>query len=104
MALARDAYALAGKLSSRNLEAARALRRSAVSVPARLAGALSGEETKRREELLGALGALADVARFAETAGTEGEVELAPDLARRAEALDRAVLAAFEEAARELTS
>jgi hypothetical protein len=104
MALARDAYALAGKLSSWNLEAARALRRSAVSVPAHLAGALSGEQTRRREELLGALGALAAVARFAETAGSEGEAELAPDLARRAEALDRAVLAAFEGAARELTS
>jgi hypothetical protein len=96
MALAREAYLLADRIAASDPEGARALRRSAVSVPARLAGALSSEEAESREELFAALGSLAQVARRAAAAGAAGEPFLAGNLARRVEDLDRAVLAAFE--------
>ncbi|MFN2387360.1 MAG: four helix bundle protein [Thermoanaerobaculia bacterium] len=90
MDLARDAYALAEGLRTDDAEASRRLRRAAVRVPARIAGALSASAEGRTEHVLAARGALAEVTRQARRAGSVPPS--APDLAARAERLDPAVL------------
>ena len=57
MDLARDAYALAEGLRTDDAEACRRLRRAAVRVPARIAGALSTNAEGRTEHVLAARGA-----------------------------------------------
>ena len=49
MALARAAYAVAEEVAERDPEEARLLRKAAVSVPARVAGALAADEALARE-------------------------------------------------------
>lgn len=90
MDLARDAYALAEGLRVEDADACRRLRRAAVRVPARIAGALSSVAEGRTEHVLAARGALAEVSRQARRAADNGDV--APGLAARADRLDRAVL------------
>ena len=65
IAITRDAYALAESLRTRDAAAATRLRRAAVAVPARVAGALESLGSHRAEEVLAARGALAEVARQA---------------------------------------
>ncbi|HEY7113812.1 MAG TPA: four helix bundle protein [Thermoanaerobaculia bacterium] len=65
IAITREAYALAEDLRSRDAAAARSLRRAAVAIPARVAGALESRGRRRAEEVLAARGALAEVARQA---------------------------------------
>ena len=65
IAITRDAYALAESLRARDAAAATRLRRAAVAVPARVAGALESRGSHRAEEVLAARGALAEVARQA---------------------------------------
>jgi purine nucleoside permease len=84
MALVHEAYGLADQVRAHDPEAARLLRKAAVSVPAHVAGALTaGEEQARATEVSGARAALADVAARAEVP--------APALSRRARALDLSV-------------
>ena len=71
MALARDAYALADRVKDASPETARSLRKAAVAVPAHVAGAISDGPDKRREHVLAARGALAEVARQAGRAPDE---------------------------------
>jgi hypothetical protein len=91
MALTRDAYALAERVRHTSPDAARRLRKAAVAVPAHVAGALSEAPDKRREHVLAARGAIAEVARQA--ARSRGESSR--DLARQAETLDLTVLFEF---------
>lgn len=92
MELAREAYALAGQISDPGVSSS--LRKAAVSVPARIAGALSTEETERDEHVLAARGALAEVSRQA-ARDRDGQGSAGPSfrrLAERADALERALL------------
>jgi len=91
MALTRDAYALAERVQDASPDTASRLRKAAVAVPAHVAGALSGAPAKRREHVLAARGAIAEVARQA--AGSRGEPSR--ELARQAETLDLSVLFEF---------
>jgi four helix bundle protein len=69
MRLVREAYGLADELRGRDPEAALGLRKAAVSVPARVAGALSARQAAERDaEASGARAALAEVAARAERA------------------------------------
>ena len=98
MALARDAYALADRVKDASPETASRLRKAAVAVPARVAGAIADGAEKRREHVLAARGALAEVARQAAQAPDEA----GNDLMRLAETLDLSVL--FEFGATEVLS
>jgi hypothetical protein len=90
MALARAAYAVAEELAERDPEAARLLRKAAVSVPARLAGALSTDELFARDsDASEARAALGEVAARAERLPTRGGTSR--DLALQARALERSV-------------
>jgi hypothetical protein len=90
MALAHEAYAVAEQLRGRDPEAARLLRKAAVSVPAHLAGALSAEEAFAREtDASEARAALAEVAARAEGLPTRGGLSRA--LLRHARDLERSV-------------
>ena len=91
MALAREAYALADRVKDASPETASRLRKAAVAVPAHVAGAITDGADKRREHVLAARGALAEVARQAGRAPGEDSRELA----RRAETLDLSVLFEF---------
>jgi hypothetical protein len=91
MALTRDAYALAERVKDASPDTASRLRKAAVAVPAHVAGALSGTPAKRREHVLAARGAIAEVARQA--ARSRGEPSR--ELARQAETLDLSVLFEF---------
>jgi hypothetical protein len=91
MALARDAYALADRVKDASPETASRLRKAAVAVPAHVAGAISDGSEKRREHVLAARGALAEVVRQAGEAPDEASRELA----RLAETLDLSVLFEF---------
>ncbi len=91
MALTRGAYALAERVKRDSPDAANRLRRAAVAVPAHVAGALSEGPDKRREHVLAARGAIAEVVRQA--AGSPNESSRA--LAREAETLELAVLFEF---------
>ena len=88
MSLTGDAYALAERLRGESPELARRLRKAAVSIPAHVAGALSAEPGSRREDVIAARGALAELSRQASSASGEDS----RTLARRAEDLDRSVL------------
>lgn len=91
MALTRAAYALAESLKDASPDTASRLRKAAVAVPAHLAGALSGSPDKRREHVLAARGAIAEVARQAARSRGESSRELS----RQAETLDLSVLFEF---------
>lgn len=91
MALARDAYALADRVKDASPAAAQGLRKAAVAVPAHVAGAITDGPDRRREHLLAARGALAEVARQAARAPDED----AQNLTRLAETLDLSVLFEF---------
>ena len=91
MALTRDAYALADRVKETSPETARSLRKAAVAVPAHVAGAISDGVARRREHVLAARGALAEVARQAGRTPEEGSQELT----RLAETLDLSVLFEF---------
>jgi hypothetical protein len=90
MALTQAAYGLAERMRPGDPGTARRLRRAAVAIPAHVAGALSTDDESRRDHVLTALIALAEVSRRAES--VEGaERAAAADLARRAAELERAV-------------
>jgi hypothetical protein len=91
MALTRDAYALADRVKDASPETADRLRKAAVAVPAHVAGAISDGPGKRREHVLAARGALAEVARQAARAPDEASKQLT----RSAETLDLSVLFEF---------
>ena len=99
MRLVHEAYGLADELRGRDPEAALGLRKAAVSVPARVAGALTARETAERDaEASGARAALAEVASRAERAsgGTPS------GLSQNARKLERSValeLASLQEGA-----
>ena len=95
MGLARDAYELAGRIRAGDPEAARSLRRAAVSVPAHIAGALAADRAAGREaDVVSARAALAEVARHAELApGSSSPASLSAELGRHARALERSVAA-----------
>lgn len=91
MALARDAYALAERVKDSSPETASRLRKAAVAVPAHVAGAITENSDRRREHVLAARGALAEVARQAGRSPGEASLELT----RQAETLDLSVLFEF---------
>ena len=91
MALTRGAYALAERIREASPDAASRLRKAAVAVPAQVAGALSEGPDKRREHVLAARGAIAEVARQAAASNGESSRELA----RQAETLELLVLFEF---------
>jgi len=94
IALARDAYAIAGEVAAREPDEARLLRRVAVAVPARLAGALEADRLEARAvETFEARAALEEVAAVAERVPTRGGSGRA--LARRARALEGSVRRSF---------
>jgi four helix bundle protein len=90
MALTHAAYELADKIRPDDPKMARQLRRAAVAIPAHVAGALTTDEDSRRDHVLTARGALAEVARQAERAGP-GQPTAAEGLTRRAGELERSV-------------
>jgi hypothetical protein len=88
MALTRSAYTVAERLAPTDADGARALRKAAVSVPALVAGALSGEQAdSRATDAAGACAALDEVARRA--SGIPGPA--ADELERQSRALEDAV-------------
>lgn len=91
MALAKAAYAVAEEVADRDPEEARLLRKAAVTVPARLAEALSSEEAVARgSDVSDVRAALDEVATRAGRLPTrEGSSR---ELARRARALERSVV------------
>ena len=90
MELTRAAYAVAEELAGRDPEEARLLRKAAVSVPARLAGALSTEEVFARDsDVSEARAALEEVAERAERLPTRGGTSR--ELVRKARELERSV-------------
>ena len=91
MSLTRDTYSIAERVREFSPELARRLRKAAVSVPAHIASALSGDPERRAEHMMAARGALAEITRQAARAELEG----CEDLGRRAGALDRSVLFEF---------
>ena len=91
ISLTHAAYDLAERVRPSDPRTARHLRRAAVAIPAHVAGALMADESTRREHVLTARGALAEVSRQAGRAEEAGELEAALELARRAGELDRAV-------------
>ena len=91
MALARDAYALADRVKDASPERAGRLPVGAGAGPAHGAGAIADGADTRREHVLAARGALAEVARQAARAPDE----TGNDLTRLAETLDLSVLFEF---------
>lgn len=93
MALAHQAYGVAEALKPRDPEGARLLRKAAVAVPARVAGALTaGDGAEREMETSGARAALSEVAARASAASASEE---AAALAQRAGSLSRSVTLAL---------
>jgi hypothetical protein len=91
ISLTHAAYELAERVRPSDPITARHLRRAAVAIPAHVAGALSGDDEARRDHVLTARGALAEVSRQAGRAEAAGEPVAAAAVARRAGELDRAV-------------
>src|SRR6476659_7573065 len=91
MALAREAYDLADRLKVFEPETAGRLRKAAVAVPAHVAGAITEDSERRREHVLAARGALAELARQAARAPGEASRKLT----RQAETLELSVLFEF---------
>ncbi len=91
MALARDAYDVAECARERSAVTSTRLRKAAVSVPAHVAGALSGGPKEQAEHMCAARAALAEVGRQAATAQAEG----GQALAHRAMDLDKRILFEF---------
>lgn len=85
MSITRDAYALAERVRERQPETAQRLRKAAVSVPAFVASALEAVGSDRDDSALRARGALAQVAREADSTdepGRDALAESADELAR----------------------
>ncbi|HSE63361.1 MAG TPA: hypothetical protein VLG15_07085 [Thermoanaerobaculia bacterium] len=91
ISLTHAAYALAERVRPSDPLTARHLRKAAVAIPAHVAGALTSEEDARRDHVLTARGALAEVSRQAGRAEAAGDAAAAAELARRAGELERAV-------------
>jgi hypothetical protein len=91
MALTREIYTMAERLTSLDPDRARRLKKTAVTVPARVAGAAGTAGPERLEHVAAARTALAELSREALDTGEADDAELA----RRADALDRAVLFEF---------
>lgn len=91
ISLTHAAYALAERVRPSDPLTARHLRKAAVAIPAHVAGALTSEEDARRDHVLTARGALAEVSRQAGRAEAAGDAAAAAELARRAGDLERAV-------------
>ena len=91
ISLTHAAYDLAERVRPSDPTTARHLRRAAVAIPAHVAGALTGDEDARRDHVVTARGALAEVSRQAGRAEAAGDPAAAAELARRAGELDRAV-------------
>lgn len=91
ISLTHAAYDLADRVRPSDPTVARHLRRAAVAIPAHVAGALMAADDARREHVLTARGALAEVSRQAGRAKAAGEPGAAAELARRAGELERAV-------------
>jgi hypothetical protein len=91
ISLTHAAYALAERVRPSDPLTARHLRKAAVAIPAHVAGALTSEEDARRDHVLTARGALAEVSRQAGRAEAAGDPTAAAELARRAGELERAV-------------
>lgn len=91
ISLTHAAYDLAELVRPADPITARHLRRAAVAIPAHVAGALTSDEEGRREHVLTARGALAEISRQAGRAEASADPATAAELARRAGALDRAV-------------
>jgi hypothetical protein len=94
MALARDSYALAGRVKETEPDLARSLKKASVAVPAQVAGALEVSGEKRRDHVAAAREALAELSRLgchAREAGVDG----AGELVSRAEDFARSVLFAL---------
>jgi hypothetical protein len=91
MALAKAAYAVAEEVAARDPEEARLLRRAAVTVPARLAEALSTDEDLARESDASDVRAALDevAARAVRLPTRQGSSR---ELALRARALERSVV------------
>jgi hypothetical protein len=95
MALTRSAYTVADGLAPTDADGARGLRKAAVSVPALVAGALSGEQAdSRAADAAGACAALDEVANRASR--IPGPV--AAELVRQSGALEDAVRREFRPA------
>ena len=93
MALTHEAYGVAERIKPRDPEGARLLRRAAVAVPARVAGALSADDgLERATEASGARAALSEVAQRAANASASSE---SAALARHAGMLSRSVALAL---------
>ena len=93
MALAHEAYDVAETLRPRDPEAARLLRKAAVAVPARVAGALTADEdVERATETVGARAALSEVAVRASGAPASGKADA---LVRHADSLSISVALAL---------
>ena len=97
MELAQEAYSLAEELRVEHPEFSRRLRKNAVAVPARIAGALSCDDAARDEHVLAARGALSEVSRQAarQEKGRPAAPGPVSSLLARAERLDRAILFEF---------
>ncbi len=98
MSLTRDSYALAERVKDREPDLAKSLKKSAVAVPAQVAGALEASPEKRGEHVLVARGALAELTGHARRSGVPG----ADELVQRARDLERSIL--FELGAAEVFS
>jgi hypothetical protein len=93
MALAHEAYGVAEALRPRDPEGAKLLRKAAVAVPARVAGALTADDgAERATEAFGARAALTEVAQRASGAP---ESPQAVALARHAGTLSLSVALAL---------
>ena len=91
ISLTHAAYDLAERVRPSDPTTARHLRRAAVAIPAHVAGALTADDEARRDHVLTARGALAEISRQAERAEASGESAAAAELVRRAGEFDRAV-------------
>jgi 23S rRNA-intervening sequence protein len=91
ISLTHAAYDLAERVRPSDPTTARHLRRAAVAIPAHVAGALTADDTARRDHVLTARGALAEISRQAGRAEASADPAAAAELARRAGELDRAV-------------
>lgn len=98
ISLTHAAYDLAERVRPSDPSTARHLRKAAVAIPAHVAGAITSAEEARRDHVLTARGALAEVSRQAGRAEASGDREAAAELVRRAGELERAVFFELGEA------
>ena len=98
ISLTHAAYDLAEQVRPSDPLTARHLRKAAVAIPAHVAGAITSDEEARRDHVLTARGALAEVSRQAGRAEASGDRAAAAELVRRAGELERAVFFELGEA------